>query len=682
MSPPESSGREFRFPIPLDPLRLLLGIRSQWWAFILFPGILFFLGFFAGKNLAEDRFSISLQLLKSRVPSGIQTVTEGEAYKPRELSDDTLLATTYATEVLQRAGRRLDPPLTANEVKSNVEIEKQRRTDFFYLTAHSRASPQDALNLVQAWAREIMSFTQDLQKREALAMVSFLNSQISELNRQVDQINRQILAFAEEEQFFDDQLQVASSLEAVENLRSQLEMARIDLQAKQVQVARYRSEIRSQSPLVDELKAKREELTFLRGRYTDENPLVKEKLYEIEYLERELQATREEGSEDLEAFTGSELGNQLYLEILALESEMTQRAQQVEQLERLVQEREAELVNLPKKQMRLVELKGRRDQLLEAIALMTGRLKEAEFYVNNAPGYWSVFQEPSLNDVVESSRSSKTTLLAAAGLFGGFFLAFVFATGWEIFQPGLRSPLQAGIAFSTIPRLLFQIGESRERSLLPHARFGKDREKHNRDEIMEFWLTEVRASEPPYSRILFAVADTPEDEEAFWDAFFTTIGNRHKPIVFVDFDGSGKIDRPWTSGGVPLPEYERGAEAPVSLLRVQPEDWDKPDLLKGMENHSIVFARFEGIPDPAQFPILKSFHHYFFITHLGFGQHASCAYTANLFRRILGPAQGLLILDRPWKRFFPRLVAWAESKYFKTVFERRTHPASSEDPNS
>ena len=273
-----SNGRPFQLPLPMDPCRLLLGMRERWYWLFLLPTLLGVAGLVVGLMKTEDRYSVSLQLLSAEVPSGIQASQEGTAFKPRQLSDETLLAVTYASEVMKAVGESLDPPRPGSTVKSSVEINKQRGTDFFYITAHSRVGAEDAIAMVNSWAREIVAFTRELQRREAKDMFAFLSAQVEESGRQLDEVNHKILAFSQESEFYDAEKQTESYLSSLENLQMRQAEARIELQSKAIQIDRYREELRNQSPLFEELRRKQKELTFLQGRYTDDNPLVKDKL--------------------------------------------------------------------------------------------------------------------------------------------------------------------------------------------------------------------------------------------------------------------------------------------------------------------------------------------------------------------------------------------------------------------
>lgn len=640
MAPPPRPAKAFRFPLPVDPLRLLYGIREQWLRFLLLPLIGLVAGAIAGEHLSENRYSVSLQLIKSPVPNTIQTSESGEAFRPRELSDDTLLATTYSSEVLNRTGERLDPPRSGGAVKGMVQIEKQRNTDLFYLTAHSRLSADDAVAAVTVWAEEVIRFTNNLQREEAITMQRFINEQITTIDRQLKKVNQQILDFAKESNFVDVETQTESTITSLDNLRVRLAETRIALESKGVQIQRYREELRAQSPLEADLKIKREELASLRGRYTDENPLVQEKLYEIRHLEGELKATAEASLEDLKNFTGSDLGNNLYLEILALENERSELERQVASLETMVASKESEVSTLPEKALALSDLRAERERLLLATSLLESRLKEASFYVSNAPGYWRVFQEPQTGEVAVSSEKVKAILLGFVGAAGGFALAICFAAIWELRQPELRTPIDAAIATRTAPLLRHVTGEV-EPSWGARQLFSQPEGHGNASEIQSFWLTELSPHQQGTPRrALFAVLGDPSEEVAFWQRLLDQIATDGYATHFIN-----------------LAKADSNAEV-LTALHQHPaiRSWGETTTELETLAEDTVLVRLGRDPRASELDWILDLDAYYLLLSPTESQRSNTRREARLLAEVCGPARGMVLLDAPSGRTVPRAL--------------------------
>ena len=87
---PAEDPARFRCPLRFDPVRLLAGVLTRWpW---ILAGMLAFgsLGAIAGKWLTKQSFSLSVALIKRRVPQTVKTSQIGPSFRPAELNDATL----------------------------------------------------------------------------------------------------------------------------------------------------------------------------------------------------------------------------------------------------------------------------------------------------------------------------------------------------------------------------------------------------------------------------------------------------------------------------------------------------------------------------------------------------------------------------------------------------------------
>jgi hypothetical protein len=663
-----TKAKPFNSWLPLDPIRFLIGLRQKWLWFILLPSIFAVAGGLVGLTKTENRFSVSLQLLRAEVPSAVQASQEGNAFKPRELSDETLLAVTYASEVMNAVGSALDPVRSGNTVKSMVEISKQRGTDFFYITAHSRITPEDAIRTVQLWADEIVEFTRTLQRRESEDMHQFLTTQGLELSNQLATVNRRILEFSEESEFYDAEQQTNSYLSSLENLQMRQAESRIELQSKEIQIDRYRDELRNQSPLFEELRRKQQELTFLQGRYTDDNPLVKEKIYEISFLEERLAQLRTGEIQDLKEFTGSDLGNNLYLEILSLENERIQLSRIVETYDELISAKRGQVASLPRMQMNLTELNDQRQQLLNALALIDARKKEAEFYINNPPGYWKIFQSPELRDVAVSAQPVKAMILGAGGFAGGIGLALLIAVFWELRQKGIRSPLQGAIATRTRPVLHFQSGVERNASILVKWKLRKPPpEPDNGPNLLRFWLTELARSEQPYPAVFFQAIESSPVILRFWHQFLDIVGQDKVPIVLLPLDENDLADLP------ELPEWDNQPQG-VFLSRALINGEEPGPVVSALRPLGHAFIVSAKRLRPQDFKALLATEAIYYLMDPEVTSHQQARFKTDVIRTIRGPGHGLILTSHVIQRSVPGLIHSLEMAIFQ--HQSRTEPDS------
>ena len=416
------AGPRFRFPLPFDPVRLLAGVLSRWPWIAVGMVVCGALGTLAGIRTTHHSFTLSVPLIKRRVPQTVQISEIGQAYRPVDLNDATLLATLLATEpldlTLKRAGNGLDP----NRIRGLVEAKQLEGTDIFYITYHSPVSPADAVAFTTLWAKEINAYTQRLQQSEAREVLLILQKEVAELEEKTHANNLEILNFSKAKDYLGGEAQVAAALSKLSQIELQLETSRTKAAATTAQLKYFTEQIQRQSPIELQLKTAKEELANLRATYTDANPLVQTKLQSIEYLNEQIGKLGEKDQADLDAYTGTPLGNSLYLSILGLRNEQLEATSQIQSLEKLYQTTLARLAEFPGIVSSYEALKDKGKTISEGLALMSNRLKEAEIFASGAPGYWQVFQAPDPRLIQPSSLVKKPALLGvASGVLGAAF---------------------------------------------------------------------------------------------------------------------------------------------------------------------------------------------------------------------------------------------------------------------
>jgi uncharacterized protein involved in exopolysaccharide biosynthesis len=398
----DAAPRRFRFPLPFDPVRLIAGVLTRWpWIAI---GMLVFgtLGTIVGIQITKQSFAISVSLIKRRVPQTVQASETGQAFRPVDLNDATLLATLLASEPLDLASKRAANGIDSGRARTLTEASQLEGTDIFYITYHSPLSEDDAVRFSGIWAEEINAYTKRLQQTEAREVRAILEKEVVELEKQIEATSLEILEFSKDNGFLGGDSQVAAVLGKLSQIELELEAARTSVDAKKQQLETLTEQISHQSPIELQIKTAREELANLRSTYTDENPLVQTKLQSMEYLEGQIAKLKEAGKAELDAYTGTPLGNQLYLTIIGLRNELLEAESRIGSLEKLRQSTAARLTEFPAIISGYEALQKERDANIEGLSLMKNRLKEAEIFASGAPGYWQVFQAPDPRSIVPS----------------------------------------------------------------------------------------------------------------------------------------------------------------------------------------------------------------------------------------------------------------------------------------
>lgn len=507
--PPAPEARKFRFPLPFDPIRLVAGVLSRWPWIVL--GLLVFgtLGVIAGVKLTRPAYAVSVSLIKRRAPQTVRTSETGQAFRPVDLNDATLLATLLAQEPLDSAMKRANNGVDPADARTLIEAHQLEGTDIFFITYHSPVGPRDALEFSGIWAEEINAYTQRLQQAEAHEVRTILQKEVQEMEKQIEQATQNLLDFSKDKNFLGGESQVSAVLGKLSQVEMELETARSSVSAKESQLANLTEQIRHQSPLDLQLKTAKEELANLRATYTDTNPLVQAKLQSIEYLESQIASLTDKNKADLDSYTGTPLGNQLYLSIMSLRNELLEARGRVQSLDKLRIATADRLREFPGIISGYSALQKKRDAHIEALSLMSNRLKEAEIFASGAPGYWQIFQAPDPRSILPSSRVKKPLIFGAAGGVVGAALTVI---------------MSLLLTHRTSRRSIIECCAATNAPLV--ARIPTSFDQDAKDAVDHFWITELapRLSRPGQWLFWTAALD-PADERRLWTLLATAIQN-------------------------------------------------------------------------------------------------------------------------------------------------------------
>ncbi len=99
---PPSSDEAESGGMPVDPLRLLGGLRLRRRWVIIGTSTGLILGLLFGIFKAKTRWEVSLQLMKRDTPTSFSIGSDGNPYHPREFTSSTLVSAAVSRTVLER----------------------------------------------------------------------------------------------------------------------------------------------------------------------------------------------------------------------------------------------------------------------------------------------------------------------------------------------------------------------------------------------------------------------------------------------------------------------------------------------------------------------------------------------------------------------------------------------------
>ena len=409
------------------------------WRWPLLAGVLGAVaGWFVTQKVFGNSYWAETQLIRYALPNSYQTSENGEAYRPLELAEGTIIGLMMAPTLLEEVGAIVEPPISASELSGRLKVRPERKTDLIRITLTGTSDQRQTAQLLNHYCDQVVQLTRKLQQAEAADLSIYLESELRKLRRELETATKSLAEFTEDSGYLNADEEIRSYLHQSGNLELKLESARIERVSIDGQIEKRKAALRRQNPVAIKLEEARARLQALLVNYTEANPKVLDQQSVIRTLEAELAVSEAAEDKELE-LTGSQLGDALYLDILNLESRRDALESEILQLSRYGDRLKEKLTALPTKGRRYAELKARIATLRSTESLLAARHTEARMFAENSPGYYRSFSRVSADHVTAEPPTKKRLAVAVAGgmfCLGGVWLFLLLL---ELFDSRVRS---------------------------------------------------------------------------------------------------------------------------------------------------------------------------------------------------------------------------------------------------
>ncbi len=428
------------FRLPFDPWRLIAAAkRNLGW--VIFGSILAgMLGFFLAAFAVDYKVWMPLMRKTSNAMrnEGMQMI---DKFMVREYSDQTIYAFMKSGDVLQNvvakaaANPQLAPlHVTAQQLAEAISVKPLDNPDFVLLSMKAFGGLRSMVDLMNLYAEEVVSYTKQLQRGEAVVITDYLQKQLDDAELKIKRSTEELREFSsgglgdyEKESDLDIKQLIA--------LKDKLAQKRLDLETLGKRIAVRNDQLKNQAPINNGAQRARAELQQMLLTMTEENPLVKQKRAEITMLEK--QKVQDVSPGAMDGPNGA--SNPLYLQVLdlqaqkpALETEIAEAQAALEKLENGLKSRANTDVGFTLKKAELQSLKTARDSLQL-------RLRDAQLFVNNSLGYFSVREPATMGNINYKSRWIKVGILGFLAAFAGLVLTLGIVMLSEAFDTSLKT---------------------------------------------------------------------------------------------------------------------------------------------------------------------------------------------------------------------------------------------------
>lgn len=335
------------------------------WHWLVIGGILGFAGIFELTWLyLPPKFTALTQLLRYETPA------QSDFLKTTPLSSETFAGLIASPDVLRRVAARMARPLPPEVLVKSLKVDADDDSDIVKVYWSAR-DPRDAVELANLYSGEVVSFTKELQSRQAGEVADdYLKKQVAAMDQDILALHDQFRGLPVSDPLTNKLAQVGNDLNALGQHLSE---------APRVSMLTVK--------LTEKLQTSLAELSDLTLRYTDAHPLVEQKRAQIAALKEQIS----------QASTNAGVGSGLPVNGLG-------RAYFLGPDGKPMLDPDYEVI--------LAKLHA----LEDARVRIADRQREAELYANDPPGAVRVVAPANLKTIRSNHRRIKIGL---ASMFGG-----------------------------------------------------------------------------------------------------------------------------------------------------------------------------------------------------------------------------------------------------------------------
>jgi capsular polysaccharide biosynthesis protein len=165
-------------PAPFDVWAVLDFWLRRWRWLAFWTIALAIAGFFVARAQWERSYTSSAQLIHYQ-PSSVD-----DTYRPRALAPPSLIVMLQSPGFFSEVGAQLQPPLTAKQLFSRLQINLDRNNDVATVTAVG-SSAAETVDLVQRFCDAAILYTQKMQQREATEAGETVNRQLTQVESEI-----------------------------------------------------------------------------------------------------------------------------------------------------------------------------------------------------------------------------------------------------------------------------------------------------------------------------------------------------------------------------------------------------------------------------------------------------------------------------------------------------------------
>ena len=453
----------------LDFKRILWGVWQRKLIVILLTVLFALTGLTMALTLVEPVWKTSTTLIKKEQQDEFRVGRYGIPFKAQPYSFKTLLDTLMLPGTLERAMKRGGVYMAPNDFFGLVDLRVGKESKAFSVSV-TWTDPETAAALTNHLADVFIERNRDMRKQEVETQLINYRSRLESARVNNIDAAESLRNFEAENEISDIQTQLTVLLEKRQEVEVIVTTVEGDLLAKREQVNRLANDIGSEpdmivqtsyfvNPMAKNLAQLEWELAQARGRYTDDNPKVKDLLHRIDEIKTIIEDGKDEQTPS-QTFAHNPVKQELSITRYEVQAEVLRLETQRERLLQKFEDLSSRITRLTETRKQHEVLMSRRDAADRLMKDLRERVDSMEVLYRGELGDFEVLERAVIPR--EREATGRKIIVIAMTLLGGL-VGLGYALAMELLNPSLRTlkdlgflqdfEVQADFISSTTPRI-------------------------------------------------------------------------------------------------------------------------------------------------------------------------------------------------------------------------------------
>lgn len=429
----------------LDLQRILWGVWQRKLIVMAFTVLFALIGLTMALTLVEPVWKSTTTLIKKEQQDEFRVGRYGIPFKAQPYSFKTLLDTLMLPGTLDRAMQRGGVYMAPNDFFSLVDLRVGKESKAFSVSV-TWTDPETSAALTNHLADVFVERNREMRKQEVETQLMNYRSRLESARVDTIEAAEELRNFEAQNEISDIKTQLTVLLEKHQEVEVIVTTVEGDLLAKQEQIQKLANNIGDEpdmivqtsyfvNPMAKNLAQLEWELAQARGRYTDDNPKVKDLLQRIEKIKKIIEDGKDEQTPS-QTFAHNPVKQELSITRYEVQAEVLRLQTQRDRLTMKLNELSERIARLTETRKQHEVLVSRRDAASRLMTDLRERVDSMEVLYRGELGDFEVLERAILPR--DREATGRKIIVIALTLLGGL-AGLGYALLMEMLNPSIRT---------------------------------------------------------------------------------------------------------------------------------------------------------------------------------------------------------------------------------------------------